>query len=426
MRELVKKLVLFSILISGTQVITLPFGNLSLFQISLMFTIFIGIVGIVVRGKIYSGKYLGFTIVYFISSILAWAISTNPSWAKSYLLLGLMTAALVLIISNYFEVEDISLLEKTIVRSQYIVFPFSVYSIIAFYLQGGLPNKINLFAGMSIYLDDDSLLRGQASSQIRLMLPYSTPPVLSVAMAICIMILLTNKSLYKTEIRRLLICLYGLVLFFTASRTGMVGLGLAIVIVILRNFLRSKRKIKTRHIAITTLGVVLVGVVLFVTRNSTYVIKMIRRFSNFDIMNDRHFLVPLDGLIIWVDSLKNFILGIGFGSSFNMKGAHTFLPSYFLNSFVTLVAERGVLGLSLIVMLISLTRSLFKQANIDKMNRVNRHFDSLGLSLLTGLLSCIFYEALNCYLLVFVIAISFMADRARTLRKENGQLEEIK
>lgn len=426
MRELVKKMVLFSILISGTQVITLPFGNLSLFQISLILTIFLGIIGIAVRGNIYTGKYLGFTIVYFISSILAWAISTNPSWAKSYLLLGMMTAAIVLIIPNYFEADDISLLEKTIVRSQYIVFPFSVYSIIMFYLRGGLPNQINLFAGMTIYLDNDSLLRGQASSQIRLMLPYSTPPVLSVAMAICIMILLTNKSLYKTGVRRVLICLYGLILVFTASRTGMVGLGLAIVITILRNLLHSKGTIKISHVAGTALGILLVGVVLFATKNSIYMIKMLRRFSNLDIMNNRHFLVPLDGLIIWVSSLKNFILGIGFGSSINMTGVHTFLPVYFLNSFVTLVAERGLFGLSVIFMLVRLTRSLFRQAQLDEIDGVNRYFDSLGLSLLTGLLSCIFYEALNCYLLVFVIGISYMADRAKLFRKESEQLEEIK
>lgn len=424
MRKLVQKMVLFSILISGTQVITLPFGNLSLFQISLVCTIFFGMVGIITRKKIYTGKYLSFTIVYFISSIFAWALSTNPSWAKSYLLLGLMTAVIVLIISNYFEADDISLLEKTIVRSQYIVFPFSIYSIIMFYFRGGLPNQINLFAGMTIYLDDSSLLRSQASSEIRLMLPYATPPVLSVAMAICIMILLTNKSLYKTGIRRLLICLYGLVLFFTASRTGMVALGLTFVIVILRNFLYSKKKIKKRYVTIIALGILLVGMVLFVTRNSMYIVKMLRRFSNLDIMNNRHFLVPLDGLIIWGSSLKNFILGIGFGSSFNMAGAHTFLPPYFLNSFVTLVAERGLLGLIVIIILVNLTRSLFKQANLDKTNGTNRYFYSLGLSLLTGLLSCIFYEALNCYLLVFVIAISFMADKSRIKKKKNNNWRE--
>ena len=419
MRKLVQKMVLVSILVSGTQVITLPVGDLTIFQISLILTISLGVVGIIERGNIYTGKYLSFTLVYFISSFLAWAISTNPSWAKSYLFLGLMTAAIVFIISNYFEAEDISLLEKTIVRSQYIVFPFAIYNIIMFYFRGGMPNHIDLFAGMSIYLDDDSLLRGQASSQIRLMLPYATPPVLSVAMAICIIILFTNKSLYKPGIRRLLIGLYGLILVFTGSRTGMVGLGLVLVFTVLRKLFYNKEKIKTRHVMAILLGALLITLVLFFTRNNIYIVKMFHRFTSLDIMNDRHFLVPLDGLIIWVGTLKNFIFGIGFGSSSNMMGAHTYLPPYFLNSFVTLLAERGIFGLSVIVILINLVRSLFAQTNFDKANGVDRYFNSLALSLLTGLLSCIFYEALNCYLLVFVIAISFMADRTRVIyRKE--------
>lgn len=412
MRELVRKAVLFTILISGTQVISLPFGSLSLFQISLVLTILLGGIGFYWYKKIYTGKYLSFTIIYLISSIIAWAISSNPSWAKSYCLLGIMTTAMVFIISNYFEVDDICLLEKTIVRSQYIVFPFSIYSIITFYFRGGLPNKINLFAGLFIQLDNDSLRRGQASSQIRLMLPYSTPPVLSVAMAMCIMILLANKTLYKPITRRLLICLYGFILVFTASRTGIVGLGLGILYIIFRNMQR-KGKLRFSHFIAILCGIVLVGVLFVYLGNSTYIIKMVHRFQSFNLLNDRHVLVPIDGLIIWVSSIKNFFFGIGFGSSVNMTGAHTYLPAYFLNSFVTLVAERGILGLVIDFMLIALTRSLLKKVKYERGLSVERdtNYDSLALCLLTGLLSCIFYEALNCYLLVFVISIAFMADR---------------
>lgn len=416
MRELVRKLVLFSILISGTQVINLPFGNLSLFQISLIFTMLFGLVGVIMKGKIPIGKYLTFTIIYFISSILAWAISTNPTWAKSYLLLGLMTATMVFIITNYFGINDINLLERTIVRSQYIVFPFSLYSIIMFYQRGGLPNTVNLFAGLTIHLDNDTLLRGQASSQIRLMLPYSTPPVLSVAMAMCIIILLTNKSLFKSGIRRLLIVLYGLVLVFTASRTGIVGLGLVIIIFLFRN-MQMKGHFKAGHILAGISGVLLLGVAFSLVKNSTFIVKMLRRFSNFNIMSDRHFLVPLDGIIIWGSSLRNFIIGIGLGSSLNIQGAHTYLPAYFLNSFITLLAERGLLGLIIIIILISLTRSLLKQSKAGLIIEGNDYCDSLGLSLLTGLLCCIFYEALNCYLLIFVIGISFMAEHESSLNK---------
>ena len=88
-------------------------------------------------------------------------------------------------------------------------------------------------------------------------------------------------------------------------------------------------------------------------------------------------------------------------------GKYTFLPPYFLNSFVTLLAERGLLGLVIICLLITTTIRLIRKRNSGD----NTCCESVGFCLLTGLLSCIFYEALNCYLLVFVIAIAFMLNK---------------
>jgi hypothetical protein len=166
-----------------------------------------------------------------------------------------------------------------------------------------------------------------------------------------------------------------------------------------------------KHI-IFVVGGLIVLPILFLSlfpnlQNVDYLTKMFTRFMAFDFVQDRHFLVPLDGILIWIDSLENFILGIGTGSSVNITGAHTFLPAYFLNSFVTLVVERGFLGLCIIMLLIFLTKNLFYKAKMNK----DETSESVVFCLLTGLLSCIFYEALNCYTLVFVLAISFLADQ---------------
>ena len=390
---------------------------MSLFQIFLIISIGFGIIGVLFIKRIYFGKYLIFSALYIISGIIARIISTNPSWAKSYLLLGLMTGAIVFIIPNYFDLRDIDLLEKTIIRSQYIVFPFSLYAFYMYYFKGGMPEEIKLFAGMSITLDPDTLLRGQASHQVRLMLPYSTPPVLSVAMAMCIILLLTNKHLFKKRIRNVLILLFSLIMVLTGSRTGMLGLALSLIVLFIQ-FFQYNFKIKKWHIfAIAALFVSVAAFFLY-GRNITYISKMIMRFSKFSFLEDRHVLVPLDGLIIWFSSLETFLFGIGLGSSINIIGKHTYLPPYFLNSFVTLFTERGILGVFIVYMLISLTISLIKSKRKSLLLRQS----NMGICLMTGLFCCIFYEALNCYLLIFVIAVSFMEDRCAILKADITRL----
>ena len=59
-----------------------------------------------------------------------------------------------------------------------------------------------------------------------------------------------------------------------------------------------KGHFKAGHILAGISGVLLLGVAFSLVKNSTFIVKMLRRFSNFNIMSDRHFLVPLDGIII--------------------------------------------------------------------------------------------------------------------------------
>lgn len=401
-KKLVRKLVLFTILVSGTQVISLPVGSLTIFQMALIITILLALADVVVSRKILNGRYLIFVCLFAISTFIAWLMSTYPSWANSYFLLGLMITIVVFVMPNTFRINDIDLLEKTLIRSQYIVFPFSIYNIIVFYTRGGMPTTIKLLGGMFIELDKNALLRGQASSQVRLMLPYSTPPVLSVVMAICIIILMTNDKLFKPQIRWGLLVAFSVVLFLTGSRTGMVGLSIVLFIMTLNAFKR--KKIKRSYVFGGVVVMVFAIIIFFSISDTTYIQKLIKRFMNINLMEDRHFLVPLDGIIIWLSSLKNFTLGIGFGSSIYLQGAHTYLPAYFLNSFVTLLAERGILGLIIAVMLIRLVFSIKKEASNYSSIRSVRY------ALMTGLFSCMFYEALNCYFLIFIIGICYMVD----------------
>ncbi len=407
MNDLSRKLILLTILMSGTQVITLPFGSLTIFQIILIITWIVSIINLLQKRYLIVGKYLVFSLIFAASSVVAFVTSTYASWARSYLLLGFMAAFLVLIFPTLFGRDDIQLLEKTLIRSQYIVLPFSIYSFYMFYFKGGLPNHISLFAGLYIDLDKDTILRAQAASQIRLTLPYATPPVLSIVTAMCIVMLLVDKKMFTKKIRWLLMITYTVVLVLTGSRTGIIALAILAVSVALKWVLQ-KRTIKIKQIAGIIVGL-FAGIVLFVYfMNTTYMEKFINRFASVSLgffMTDRHFLVPLDGVIIWLSSLKNFFVGIGFGSSMNMQGAHTFLPPYFLNSFVTLVAERGILGLILVVMLIHLARRMVRR--YDEMKNEEK---AITFAYIVGLISCVFYEGLTSYFLIFVIAVAYVVD----------------
>ena len=108
-------------------------------------------------------------------------------------------------------------------------------------------------------------------------------------------------------------------------------------------------------------------------------------------------------MIIWLDSPSNFFIGIGFGSSALMKGEHTYLPPYFLNSYVTLLAERGILGFVLVFYIIKLVVKLFKARRF-----LSKNENALVYTLFVGLISGIFYENLNCYFIIYTIAISFI------------------
>ncbi len=407
MNYLNRQLILLTILLSGTQVIILPVGSLTIFQIVLIIAGIVSIMNLFQQGYLKTGKYLIFAVIFAVSSVVAFITSTYASWARSYLLLGFMAAFLILILPMQFGRNDIQLLEKTLIRSQYIVFPFSIYSFYMFYFKGGIPNRISLFAGLHINLDTDTLIRAQAANQIRLTLPYATPPVLSIVMAMCIVMLFVDKKLFKPIIRWGLIVAYATVLVLTGSRTGIIALIILAVSLVIKR-LPKKKTIGSKQFA-GIIAVAFVSVMLFVyCVNNTYMTKFINRFASVSLNSlktDRHFLVPLDGVLIWLSSFKNFFVGIGFGSSMNMQGMHTYLPPYFLNSFITLVAERGILGLLLVIMLLNLAIRMARR--YDTMESAEK---AITFAYITGLISCVFYEGLTSYFLIFVIAIAYVVD----------------
>ena len=398
MKKICRYLLLLTILLSGTQVINLPYISFSFFQIALIIFTISFIVYIIHNRSIKKGMYIILSFLFLISSVLAYVVSINKSWAKGYLLLGIMTTVIFFAIPNLFDIDDIPILKKTLIRSQYITIPFSIYSMYMFYFSSGVPNIVKLPLGMSIQLEDSIFLRAETSHQIRLSLPYATPPVLSLVMALCIIILLCSKDIYKNIYRYFLIIVFLIILIFTSSRTGIISLILTGIVYLIKRF-RTNKNVK-KILQFSIFGIIIAFLLLFIFGNSVYIQKYFSRFINVNILTDRHFLVPLDGLIIWLNSLKNFFIGIGFGSSYYMMGAHTFLPPYFLNSIVTLLAERGFLGLLIVFLLFTL---LHKRSRACKDDSSESQF--MFYLFLCSIIAAFTYEVFNCYFVLFVMAI---------------------
>lgn len=400
-----RKLLLVTIILSSTQQIRIVGFPLSLFQTMIIITFALGFMDIFRKKKISSGYHLIYVFVGLVSSLVAYFISTYETWAKSYLLLGIMSSVLIFFIVEYFDYRDADILSYALIKSQYITIPVSIYSLIGFYTNDMTINDISI--GPFVFELADTFERvGQAAGQIRLFAPYHTGPVLSVVMAMSIMVLLFNRSIYSAKVRAALIVVFTIIMIFTGSRTALAALGITLGLYEMANL---HYKVECKTVLFGIIGFIAVIVIFSYISDSEYIATLTHRFSLGNLFENRHLLVPLDGIIIWLSSLRNFVVGIGFGSSYHMEGVHTYLPPYFLNNYVTLVAERGIMGLVMVCILVFVCVKGFRKA----LKTTSNGERALWMALCCGLIAGIFYETINCYYIIIVLGIGFMLDKKK-------------
>ncbi|WP_251495993.1 hypothetical protein [Otoolea muris] len=407
-RDVTRKLYILTILTLGTQAIEIPGIPFSLFQIMIMLTGFMSVLAVLKERYYGLHQNLAFAVVELLSCGAAFSLSTFPSWAKSSLLVGIMTSMMIVFIPHFFGREDLARLERALIRSQYIAVPFSVYTYYMFYYRGGLPERIRLFLGMYITLDSDFIRRAQASGHVRLALPFATPPVLSVVMGICLVLLLMNRNLFRQEIRISLMGIFAVILGFTGSRAGVMAVAITLLLFAPKRLKRSRlKRIHVSWIFIT--GLLGLGILYVAAHNFAYIAKFSSRYSISFLLQDRHLLLLIECVRIWFRSLENFLFGIGFGSSIHMQGSLTNLGPYFFNSYLTLAVERGILGMYLAFSLIKMGLHALKQ-------RKSRSADEFAMAAaaVAALASCLFYEVFHCYFFVIVIAVYYVIYNERT------------
>lgn len=394
---------ILSIILSTTDIARIIHPSLSMYRIALISASMLAIVYTIKMGKVPKGRYLYF-ILLLLGSPIAYFISTNKEWAFSFMLNDMMGVLLVYLICVFFTLEDKDKLLKAFIYSQIFTLFFSGYSLFMYYIRGGIPQNINLLNIISISLSEEFLRRATISSQIRLSLPYATPPHLSIVMAIAITILFVHKKLFIKQLRIFLIVIFSFILILTNSRTGIAAVSL---IILISYFIKFNYKFNVRKI-ITFFPLIILTIVAIEIIDLNYINKLLDRFVIEDLKQDRHFLVPIEGIIIWLSSLKNFVLGIGYGSSINLTGRFTFLPPYFLNSFVTLITEKGFIGLLIVFEFIRLFITSLRTIKRKKITLSNY---AISYAYLIIFVSFVFYEAKQNISIWVIISIVYLMDR---------------
>jgi len=103
-------------------------------------------------------------------------------------------------------------------------------------------------------------------------------------------------------------------------------------------------KVKWGHLIILFLFTLLTFYFLLPSNISSKLLSRLMGSNITNLANERHYLVLLDGIILWTKNIKNFLIGIGTGSSIYYTGQHTFFGPNFFNSYFTILVERGILG----------------------------------------------------------------------------------
>lgn len=325
------------------------FPSLSLYRATLIFAFVFASFSCIIRGRIRANNPIAFVYIVLaaITAIMSYFVSTEPKYAFSEMLNELSGVMIIFVIITQFDENDTDILLKQFVRSAYAGIPFAIVSwFVLFRNPSQLENVCSMGGLFKVDITEELII---SCNHMRLTLPYSSSPAYSGVLAATIVILLCDNTAYKPFHRNVLTIIFSLMLILTLSRTGWLALGIFVIIYLVR---MSDAGRKTR--------LVLTGVIVFAcvflsfAGDAEFLRKMLNRIiddgSKVSFWEDRHFLLPLEGLNIWCSDIKNFLFGIGYGSSININGKWTHIPYFFFNSYVTQIVAKGLSGVVIVCM----------------------------------------------------------------------------
>lgn len=309
-----------------------------------------------------------------------------------------------LLIFNFmiiYDFSDLRILLKLFVIANLTPIFYSIWIISSFLLFGEIQFELPIPDVLSGIVVTGEFEAANFSGLPRLWMPFMTSPQLAISIALAIIFLLfmsVEKGFFKTY-KNLLLIIFFAILVGTFSRS----LFIALIFSIFVSFLSKPKRFLLFLIPLMLL-IVLVPVISSNEFVESYISRMSRHLSS-NIKEDRHFLLVLEGLRIWTLNIKNFFIGMGMGNNSLYKGFYTFLPSgsSFLSTYITTVAERGVIGFT---MVFSSFYYLFYRL---KSRKLNSDVFAVYISFFCIFVAFFFYDFRTTLSTWMLLAISFVA-----------------
>jgi len=335
--------------------IKMPIINISIYRISAVTLILFFLFRIFRRGEIKKSYIYLFLPMIVISSFIGLINSIDPILNNDVFFSDVMGVLIIFIFINIYKYEDISFLLDSYLYSLIPVVFFNAYIYYVYFFQGKILKEISIFNIYNFEISDSVFRRWTISGMPRASMPFASPPYLGLAASIGIIILFFKlNSKIKTKFyvwHYLFLILLIMVCFCTMSRSIIIALCITFFAMFFLEKINIKKiktkdiyKVKWGHLIILFLFTLLTFYFLLPSSISSKLLSRLMESNITNLANERHYLVLLDGVILWTKNIKNFLIGIGTGSSIYYTGQHTFFGPNFFNSYFTILVERGILG----------------------------------------------------------------------------------
>lgn len=354
---LLKKIGILIIITAPFDIFTIkmPIINISIYRISAVILILFFLFRIFRRGEIKKSYIYLFLPMIVISSFIGLINSIDPILNNDVFFSDVMGVLIIFIFINIYKYDDIVFLLDSYLYSLIPVVFFNAYIYYVYFFQGKILKGISIFNIYNFEIGDSALSRWTISGMPRASMPFASPPYLGLAVSIGVIILffkLNSKVKVKLRFWYFLFLILLIMLFFcTMSRSVVISLSITFIIMFFLEKINIKKirtkniyKVKWGHLIILFLLTLLIFYFLLPSNISSKLLSRLMKSNITNLANERHYLVLLDGIILWTKNIKNFLIGIGTGSSIYYTGQHTFFGPNFFNSYFTILVERGILG----------------------------------------------------------------------------------
>ena len=383
--------------------IEIPFISLSIFRFFLLFWSFTNFIVILTKPILPISKS---ALVVLIGSLLStfFAFSRSAFITESFPFLFNEVMGFLIIINSIitFQKTDLPKVLYFYILSQLIPLFFSIFNFYQFTVNGLIFDSLPAIPGLENFIIPYKFNASDFSGLPRLWMPFVTGPHLALSISLAIIYL--NYFLVKKNIfMKILLPLFLLVLLGTFSRTSMIA-----VLIVLIFGKGINLKLISNSIKFLIILMIISISIAYVSPDyfDNFVRLNIRRFDT-SITDDRHFLLVLDAIRIWLSEVKIFLFGIGMYNNDLYTGFYTFLPpgSSFLSTYFTTLTERGIVGFTLVFspFIYIINKSLnFNKYKLDYLKAIN-----MGTLLI--LISFMFYDLRLLIPVWFHIAFCFVS-----------------